>query len=146
MKLSDRGIQLLKNFEGFREKTYQCPAGKPTIGYGHKIKPYESFSTITRDYAESLLRVDIKEFEGGVSEIIKTPLAQHEFDALVCLAFNIGLRAFQESTLAALLNRGEKDKAAKQFLKWCKVNEKINQGLKNRRKAELELFRGAEPT
>jgi lysozyme len=95
---------------------------------------------ITKDKAEELLRKDLEEFSSGVSKLLKFVVAQHEFDALVSLAYNIGISAFKRSTLLKLLNGKNFTDAAEQFLKWNKAKGKVLAGLKRRRQAERHLF------
>ena len=146
MNISDEGIELIKKFEGLRLEVYDDVAGKPTIGYGHLIKDGEQFDTITEDQADNLLRQDTVITSKCVSSFVRYPLSQNEFDAVCCLTFNIGCRALQSSTLLRLINLGEIDEAAEQFLRWnyAKVNGQLVQvqGLTNRRIAERALFLG----
>lgn len=138
-KINKAGIELIKKYEGLRTEAYLCPAGVWTIGYGHtkgvvkgmKITPYE---------AEELLREDLEFFERGVFAMLEVAVTDGEFAALVSLAFNIGLTALQKSTLIRLLNEGDYEKAADQFLRWNKAGGKTLLGLTERRKAERELF------
>ncbi len=77
-----------------------------------------------------------------MAEAVKVPLAQHEFDALVAFAYNVGLGAFRKSTLLRLLNKGDKASAAKQFDRWNKAGGKMLAGLTRRRAAERAMFEG----
>jgi lysozyme len=141
MKISPDGLTLIKTFEGLKLTAYLCPAGVPTIGYG-TTAGVTLGQAITAAEAERLLREDVAAFERGVSEAVKVPLEQHEFDALVSFAYNVGLGAFRTSTLLRLLNRGDKESAAKQFDRWNKANGKPLAGLTRRRAAERKLFEG----
>ena len=84
----------------------------------------------------------MRDFERGIFDAVKVPLAQHQFDALVVLAYNIGLGAFRTSTLLRLLNKGELSAAASQFDRWNKAGGKTLAGLTRRRAAERKLFEG----
>lgn len=139
MKTSERGISLIKRFEGFRKDAYLCPAKVWTIGYGHTGDVLPSH-TVNLEQAENLLKKDLKKFETGVAKLVRVPLTQNQFDALVSFAFNIGLSAFGNSTLLAVLNEGKYDRASKQFLRWTYANGKKLPGLITRRQAEYDLF------
>lgn len=141
MTTSQRGIDLIKTFEGLKLTAYRCSAGVLTIGFGttRNVKPGQ---TITAAEAERLLRDDLREFERGVRAAVKVPLEQHEFDALVAFVYNVGLGAFRKSTLLRLLNAGDKAGAAKQFGRWNKAGGRVLAGLTRRREAERKLFEG----
>lgn len=144
MQISKRGIELIKSFEGLRLDAYPDPGtgGAPwTIGFGttNGVNPGMS---ITADRAEELLREDVKRFEGYVDRLVKVPLTQGQFDALVSFAYNLGPGALEKSTLLDQLNRGDYDSAAEQFGRWVKAGGKTLAGLVRRRAAERALFEG----
>jgi lysozyme len=141
MKLSPTGLNLIKGFEGFREAPYLCADGVWTIGYGHAIRNGERFVRINQAEAEKLLTVDLKRFEDCVNKVVKVPLAQNQYDALVSLAFNIGCGAFSRSTLLKHVNKKRFAQAAAEFQRWVKGSkgQTIN-GLVNRRKVESKIF------
>lgn len=141
MTPSPRALDLIKQFEGLKLSAYICPAGVPTIGYG-TTKGVRMGDTITAAEAERMLAQDVEKFAKGVREAVKVPLEQHEFDALVSFAYNVGLGAFRTSTLLRLLNAGDKEAAAKQFDRWNKAGGKPLAGLTRRRAAERKLFEG----
>lgn len=144
LKTSKNGLDLIKEFEGCRLKAYKCPAGVWTIGYGHtgKVgdKPICEGMTITELMAETLLAIDLQQFEQAINTLVKKPLTQNEFDALVSFVFNIGIGNFQKSTLLKLLNQGNFELAAERFLDWKYSKGKVLTGLKRRRIAEKILF------
>lgn len=144
MKTSQKGIDLLKSFEVFKPYCYRCPAGKPTIGYGHVVQPRENFpAVLTLDYAEDLLERDLAQFERSVLALTKgVALTQEQFDALVCFTFNVGMGAFAGSTLLKKLKAGDYPGAADEFLKWDHAGGKVLAGLTRRREAERRLFLG----
>lgn len=144
MKTSQKGIDLLKSFEAFKPYCYRCPAGKPTIGYGHVVQPRENFpAVLTLDYAEDLLERDLAQFERSVLALTKgVALTQEQFDALVCFTFNVGMGAFAGSTLLKKLKAGDYVGAADEFLKWDHAGGKVLAGLTRRREAERKLFLG----
>lgn len=141
MTTSQRGIDLIKTFEGLKLTAYVCPAGVLTIGFGTTRNVTEGM-TITAAEAERLLRDDLREFERGVSQAVNVPLEQHEFDALIAFTYNVGLGAFRKSTLLRLLNAGDKAGAAKQFARWNRAGGRVLAGLTRRREAERKLFEG----
>lgn len=141
MKLGDAGLALIKEFEGLSLKAYTCPAGVLTIGFGTTmgVRPGQ---VISEAEAEAMLRADVDKFAKGVSEAVKVPLAQHQFDALVAFAYNVGLGAFRTSTMLRLINKGEMASAAAQFARWNRAGQKVLPGLTRRRAAERKLFEG----
>jgi lysozyme len=150
-KLSEKGIELLKLWEkgpkgSFAKEIYICSGGKKTIGYGHVVKKSDSIAPpIDSIAAEELLILDIKTSENAVNFLVKVELTQNQFDALVCFTFNVGVGAFQISTLLSLLNKKQYDKIPEQMARWNKVTvngEKlVRQGLIDRRKAEINLWK-----
>lgn len=141
METSDRGIELVKRFEGYEEKAYRCPAGVLTIGYGHTGGVYEG-QVCTREQAERWLREDLRSAENAVNALEPArPLRQCEFDALVSFAFNVGISAFQNSTLLKLVKQGacEADIRA-EFGKWIHSGGKQLPGLVRRRNAEADMY------
>lgn len=139
MKLSQKGREFIKSHEGLELEAYQCSAGVWTIGYGHTVGITKGM-IISQDEADAYFGNDIEVFEQGVSNLVKVPLTQNQFDALVSLAFNIGIGAFGKSTLLKKLNKGDYTGAQAQFAAWCKAGGKTNQGLLKRRLREAELF------
>jgi len=141
MHLSETGLNLVKQFEGLRLNTYNDSAGLPTIGYGHLLKTGESFSDgITEAYASVLLHNDLETAEMAVNRLVKVPLTQNQFDALVDFTFNLGPGALAGSTLLRLLNSGDFAAAAAQFERWVHAGGVPLPGLIRRRRAEAELF------
>lgn len=141
MKLSQKGLDLIKEFEGLRLKAYSDVGGVPTIGYGTTGPDIKLGMEITQTEAEDLLRSDVEVFEQGVSNLVKVAINQNEFDALVSFSYNVGLTALQSSTLLRLLNdNSDRSVVASQFLRWDKVGNKSVEGLLRRRKAEKDLF------
>ena len=133
------GLELIKKFEGFSAVPYHDAAGITTIGYGH-TRTAGRRARITEDEAHDLLREDLAAAERAVTAGVRIPLEQHEYDALVSLAFNIGPGAFSRSTLLRRLNEGDRAAAAKRFHDWRFVGKRPNTGLIRRRAAEREFF------
>lgn len=141
MKLSEGGRKLIKRFEGCRLEAYRCAAGVWTIGYGHTgdVAPG---TKITQHQADVLFDYDVERFEDGVSAL-PVLLTQPQFDALVSLAFNVGLARVAQSTLLRKLRAGDVQGAASEFMKWKLAAGKVQPGLVRRRAAERELFLSA---
>jgi len=143
LRVSQAGLDLIKRFEGFSATVYPCPAGKPTIGYGHALKPGEAFPhPISQADATDLLAEDCRLAEIFINANVRARLAQHEFDALVCFVYNIGIGAFDRSTLRFFLNKGDRAAAANEFLRWNKAKGIPVEGLTRRRMAEAKMFLG----
>jgi lysozyme len=144
MKTSEAGIKFLKDREAFRAVPYKDTEGNPTIGFGHLIRQGELFGALSSVEATALLERDVSGAENCINNFVKEPLTQNEFDALVSFVFNVGEAAFKGSTMLKLLNIGEFDLAANEFLKWCHDREDgvyvINRGLQKRRIMEKAMF------
>jgi lysozyme len=140
MRISQTGIDLIRRHEGLRLKTYVCPGGMPTIGYGHTGSEAFPDNEITADEADKLLRADLMGYEAAIEECVIAGLSQNQFDSLVSLIYNIGAGAFERSTLLRLLNQGDYTGAANQFCLWNKAGGKILPGLLRRRCEEAILF------
>lgn len=143
---SEAGIELIKEFEGFRSSTYYCSAGVLTIGYGTTNSvPGVSFGpghSISRQQAEDWLKLGLEGFEQKVLEETEgIELNQNEFDALVSFVYNVGPNAFENSTLLRLLQAGApREQVAEQFHAWVNAGGRPLEGLVRRREAEAELF------
>ena len=143
MELSPAGLDLLKRSEGFRPIVYVDVNGYPTIGYGHKLVHSESFPDgIDEPTAAQILLSDVQTAERAVAQLVKVPLTQGQFDALVDFTFNLGYGRMASSTLLRVLNCGNYSGAAEQLLRWDIAGGKENAGLKARRQAELVLWDG----
>jgi lysozyme len=141
MKFSTAGLELLKRAEGFRNRVYLDVAGVPTIGYGHRLLNPESFPRgVEEAQAAAILACDVREAEEAVQRLVKVPLTQGQFDALVDFCFNLGAGKLATSTLLKILNRGRYDDAVEQLLRWDHAGSEENAGLKARREAEKELW------
>jgi len=141
MKTSQKGLDLIKKFEGFSDKEYICPAGKVTIGYGHVILPNEHFSSsITKEEAEILLKKDLQPREKSLNILVKVNINQNQFDALISLIYNIGVANFKQSTLLKFINDRLFDKVPDQFRRWKYINKVVSKGLLNRREEEIKLW------
>lgn len=137
---SQQGISFVKRHEGLRLTAYMDPGGVCTIGYGHTGNDVYPGKTITLAEAESYLNADLKTAENAVNSLVTVYIPQFRFDSLVSLVFNVGRLALSQSKLLAKLNQGNIEGAATEFDDWNLVNGVPNQGLKNRRADEKELF------
>lgn len=145
MKISQKGLNLIKRFEGCHLEPYRDPIGLWTVGWGHligdgKSLPVEWFRRLTQDEADRLLEKDLEKFERGVLRLCPNNLTQSRFDALVSFAFNVGLGNLQSSTLRQKHNRNDILGAAKEFLRWNKAGGKVFRGLTLRRQDESNLY------
>ncbi|AJB70083.1 lysozyme [Enterobacter asburiae] len=144
MQTSDKGIALIKQFEGCKLTAYQDSVGVWTIGYGWTQpvdgKPIRAGMTIKQETAERLLKTGLVSYESDVSRLVKVGLTQGQFDALVSFTYNLGARSLSTSTLLRKLNSGDYAGAADEFLRWNKAGGKVLNGLTRRREAELALF------
>jgi lysozyme len=145
MKASINAINLIKRFEGCSATAYQDSGGLWTIGVGHligngKLLPTEFVKPITQARIDELLISDMASTERAVNLRFTMPLEQYEYDALVCIGFNIGVGALGNSSIYKQIALGNKQKAAEHFMDWIYVKRKVIKGLVNRRKAEQALF------
>ena len=143
-KVSQFGIDLIADFEGYRSKAYDDGVGVWTIGYGTTIYPngikVKRGDTCTLEQAKDYMAHDLQRFESAVYENVTVDLNQNQFDALVSLTYNIGIGAFGKSTLLKKLNSGDYKGASNQFDVWVNAGGKRMQGLVNRRAKENEVF------
>ena len=140
MQINQEGLELVKFFEGFRERPYKCSAGVWTQGYGHTSNIKENSPVITEEQAEMWLRQDLRQAETAVHELIDVPLNINQFSALVSFTFNVGRGNLKTSTLRKLLNKGEFLEIPEQLCRWKKAGGKVLAGLVKRRLAEAQLF------
>jgi lysozyme len=142
MNISDAGLRLIKQFEGFRSHVYLDVTGHPTIGYGHKLLPHEVFPAgVTEPGASALLERDAQTAEREVASQVKAQLTQGQFDALVDFVYNLGSGRLAGSTLLQLIDAGQYEAAGAQLLRWDKADGAENAGLHTRRQAELVLWK-----
>lgn len=140
-------------FEAYSPTVYPDPGGKPTVGFGHLLKPGEEFAGgLTREEALLLLEADLRSSRHAVNELFRgVYLAPHEWDALTSFAFNIGADALRESTLRQHVLTGTNAVAAHEFLRWVHATmpdgtKKALPGLVRRRDCESVWFLGAHPS
>lgn len=140
MNISEKGIKLIKDFEGCSLNAYKCPANVWTIGYGHTGANVHRGMKITQKEADNMLKQDLTVHCNNVSKLVQVPLNQNQFDALVSLEFNIGYGAFKNSTLLKLLNQKRYHEASSQFDRWVYAGKTKLAGLIRRRNSEKQLF------
>lgn len=139
VELSPRGLDLIRQFEGYRSEPYDDGGGVMTIGYGHTGEGVAEGS-VDEARALELLAMDTAIAQAAVNEAVQVPLTQNQFDALTSFVFNVGPEAFRRSTLLRLLNAGQTEAAAREFSRWVHDNGRRVEGLARRRGREAELF------
>jgi lysozyme len=165
MKTSDKGIDLMHHFEGYRNRPYKCSAKIWTVGWGHamygdqlrlpnvrtgtyagmirddyQLKP-EDNRVWSKEELVEIFKNDLETFERGVLRLVPGVVGrQGAFDALVSISFNFGLGNLQRSTIRMRANRGDWEGAAEAFRAWTKGGGKVLPGLVKRREAEIALF------
>jgi len=147
MRISDRGLQFIKEVEGCVLHVYKDAGGLQTIGIGHLLTKEEKIGGkfadgITEAEALELLRKDVSYAESAVNDNVTIPIEQYEFDALVSFVFNVGAGAFRKSTLLKKLNLGNIVDVPAELRKWVRCGGKRNQGLAHRREKEVALWKG----
>ena len=143
MKISEEGVSLIKNYEGCRLEAYQDSVGIWTIGYG-VIKGVKEGDKINQEEADHLLQEELPEYEGYINDMIKVPLEQCQFDALVCWVYNLGPNNLKDSTLLKVINEKNYEDVPEQIKRWNKAGGVVLAGLVKRRAAEADLFQGKE--
>lgn len=146
-RLSKAGRDLIKRHEGLRLQSYRDPVNLLTIGYGHTGPDARAGNRITIERAENLLTQDVREAEAAVIRLVKVPLSQGQFDALVSFVFNVGDRALAGSTLLRELNAGRYAAVPGQLRRWVYGTvggqKVILPGLVKRRSDEAVLWASA---
>lgn len=137
--IGDKGVELIKHFEGFEEEAYQDVVGVWTIGYGH-TGGVRAGQVLDLDDGERILREDLKKFERAVRRRVLVELNQDQFDALVSWTFNLGEGNLKVSTLLRRLNNGEHDAVPSEMARWNKAGGEVYDGLVRRRRAEGKLW------
>jgi lysozyme len=144
MQMTKSGLDLIKEFEGFRAKAYRDSVGVWTIGYGHtsmagapEVRPG---MVITAEEAEQILARDVDVFARGVRKAVTTKISDEQFSALVSFAYNVGLGNFAKSSVLAAVNRDDFDAVPRRLQLWTKAGGRVLPGLVRRRAAEAALF------
>ena len=165
-RISDDGIEELKKMESVEPYVYTCQAGHQTIGVGHKITAHELetglllidgnavrwIDGLSAEQIDGLMRADLSAAEWAVETYVKVPLTDNQFAALVSLCFNIGPKAFRDSSVVRVLNKGEYHLVPGFMRLWNKITvrvvdvdgmktiKRVSKGLVNRREAEIRLW------
>ena len=145
-KASPQGVAFIKGWEGCakvrpdgRIQSYLCPAGVWTIGWGTTLGVTPGM-IITVGQAAAYFSRDLMKFEAAVNAAVRVSINQQMFDALVSFTYNVGIKAFSDSTLLRLLNQRDYRGAADQFKRWNRSGGRVTNGLTRRRAAEEALF------
>jgi lysozyme len=152
--MSSKGIALIKQFEGCCLTIYDDQAGYPSIGIGHLLTrtenvsgkiwisgaPYVIYYGLTEELCIELLKQDLQVPVDTVNQVVRVPLNQNQFDAMVSFVFNVGCTRFRNSAILQAINAGRLDQVPRQLRLWIYVNDKISKGLQNRREAEIKLW------
>ena len=135
MNISPNGLRLIQSEEGFSATVYNDIAGNPTIGYGHKLLPGESFPDgITQDQAQTMLIHDLTFVQNALTVLVPASCTQNQWDALCDFGFNLGV-----GSLRTLLAHGW-DQVPIQMMRWIYAGGEAVPGLRNRREAEAQMF------
>ncbi|MBV8061638.1 MAG: lysozyme [Alphaproteobacteria bacterium] len=138
-RTNDAGIGLIKDYEGLHLKPYLCPARVWSIGYGHTRGVYTGM-IVTPAEADALLQQDLRLVEPAVQRLVRVPLNENQFAALVSFTFNVGIANLEQSTLLRLLNRGWYEQVPAQLMRWNRARGEVLGGLSRRRAAEARLW------
>jgi lysozyme len=141
--INDDGMALVKEYEGLHLTPYLCPAKIWTIGYGH-TRTVRSNMRLTTEQADQLLNDDLRIAERAITQLVKVPLSDNQFSALVSFVFNVGNANFEQSTLLKLLNRGWYEQVPAQLMRWNRASGEVLGGLARRRAAEARLWNKQE--
>jgi lysozyme len=154
MQVSQKAIRLISHFEGRANYAYTDPVGVCTVGVGHALTPHRRCTSadferygwrgdprMSDDHVDRILRRDLARFEEGVTKLVRRDTLQREFDAMVCLAFNIGLGGFQGSTVLRMHNARRSYLAGLAFMRWVFGGGVVLPGLVRRRRSERYLYR-----
>jgi lysozyme len=145
-KLSQKGLELIKSFEGLSLVPYVCSGGINTIGFGNTYytngkKVSLQDPKITALQAEELLRNSLSTYEKAVDSFCRDDISQSQFDALASFCYNVGTGNLQKSTLIKKVNANPQDPTIRaEFMKWNKAAGKVLLGLTRRRTAEANLY------
>jgi len=139
VNISEKGLQLLKHYEGCELNAYRCSADVLTIGYGH-TKGVTEDMVITQEEADQMLQDEMPEYESYINDMVTVDLNQDQFDAMVCWVYNLGSGNLASSTLLKVLNEGDYEAVPEQMKRWNKAGGKVLNGLIKRRDSEAKLF------
>ena len=142
-KINNKGLNLIKEFEGLKTNAYRDAANVPTIGFGH-TKGVKDGDSITEQFATAMLDKELREYEGYVDQMVNVPLNENQHAALVSFVYNLGPTNLSQSSLLRELNNGNYNRVPSELKRWNKarVNGELTEleGLTRRRQAEADLF------
>jgi lysozyme len=141
----NKGIAIIRKYEGLKLQAYICPSGLATIGFGATFfengTRVQLGDKITRDRADQLLMFQVKLFADEVRRTIKSNINENQLGALVSFCFNVGGAAFAKSTLARKVNANPSDPTIRnEFMRWTRGGGKVLPGLVKRREEEANLY------
>ena len=139
MNISNKGIELIKKFEGCRLKAYQDSVNVWTIGYGHTEGVHEGME-ISQHQADIMLGSDLVKYANYINEYVTVSLNPNQFDALTSWVYNLGPTNLRNSTMLKVLNAGKYSEVPYQMIRWIRAGGLISKGLTRRREAEARLF------
>ena len=146
INIIQRTFELTSKYEGCRLTSYKDPVGIWTIGYGNRYinnLPVKPNQRITQEVANELLETTLTNLYDQISKLLPG-LNDNQMVSILDFSYNVGLYAFEKSTLFKLLKSGNYDDASKEFNKWIYSSGKILPGLVRRRKEETNIFLGLE--
>lgn len=143
-----RAVRLVARFEGYYPEVYADPVGYATIGYGHLIAyraptnaDRKKWGHLSKRQAKKLLKHDLRAYARAVNRLVKVPLNNRQRSALISFTYNVGIGAFEGSTLLRKLNKGKYSTVPHQLARWNKAGGVVLAGLTRRRAAEGRMFR-----
>ena len=144
--INEKGLEILKHYEGCSLDVYRDPVGIPTIGHGSCFsfdgnRVDMGHRKITEGEATDLLLRSCRQTERGIARLVRVSLTNNQRSAIISLVYNIGIGNFEKSTMRMKLNRASYEGAANEFWKWRRAGGRILRGLVARRKSEAKLFR-----
>ena len=141
MRTSERGLELIRRFEGFSSKVYICPAGYPTIVYGHVVLDASRFSGgISEEEGQRLLVADVVLVENSMLRLLPVALSQQQWDALASFTYNLGAGRLQMSSLRRRVLEGAHTEVPRELMRWVYAKGRKLPGLVVRRAAEAQLY------
>lgn len=140
MKCNQAGVNIIKKYESLKLHAYYCPAHILTIGYGHTGQDVKSGMQISEHMAELLLKNDLERFEKEILALLKVPVTENQFSALVSFTFNVGSGNFAGSSMLKYINQNFMALASLEFDRWTRANGRVLAGLTKRRAEEKQLF------
>lgn len=144
-KIVDLAVDLITQFEGFCSIPYICPAGKRTIGYGEIMTPKDKRKKITKEEGKVFVRRRAEEIYEQLQKLLPFGLEENQYVALISFIYNIGIGAFEHSTLLKkMLNNSPNNLLRTEWMKWVHSNGKVLKGLTIRRAKEWNIFAGIE--